>query len=116
MNGPHSSMLTRRVLYFGLLACLVALTALGIQPIQSGSALAESNREADVPGEEPGEEEVKPDGGIPFRRRSTILSPTIEALPERLEEFDRFSKTPILLSTCAAVCDARNGFGGPLRL
>jgi hypothetical protein len=109
-------MLTRRAPYFGFLACLVAITTLVIQPIQSGSALAESNREADVPGEEPSEEEVKPDGGIPFRRRSTVLIPTIAVLPERLEEFDRFSKTPILLSARAAVRDARNGFGGPLRL
>jgi hypothetical protein len=109
-------MLTRRDLYFGLLACLVAITALGIQPMRSGSALAGPNRETDAPTEEPGEEDVKPDSGIPVRRRGTVLIPTFEILPERLDEFGRSTQSPIFLSTRAAVRDAHNGFGGPLRL
>ena len=108
-------MLTRRIPYLGLLACLVTTTALGWQPALLGKAFIEQETEADAPGEEPGEEESKCDTGIPVRRRGTVLVPPVaELLQIERRESNRSFTQPI--ASCAAVCGNHNGFGGPLRL
>jgi hypothetical protein len=108
-------MLTRRVAHLGLLACLVATTALGLQPALLRSAFIESETEADGPGEEPGEEESKSDTGIPVRRRGTVLFPPMELLSLERRESNRSIMLPVP-SSLAAVSGNRNGYGGPLRL
>src|SRR5688572_11783894 len=70
-------MLTRHALYFGLLACLVALLALGSLPVRIDKLAADQRGPAEqAPGEEPGDEERESEQEskevFPLRRRIAV--------------------------------------------
>ena len=109
-------MLTRRIAYLGLLACLVTATALGVQPGRTGSLFVEQESESDAPAEESSEKEIESECGFPVRRRNAALVLAIKALPVEVDQPPRSVKVPPSFSCPGAPQSARNGFGGPLRL
>lgn len=109
-------MLTSRAAYFGLIVCLATTTVLGMQPQLIGIALVEPESGTDSPTEEPGEEKVKSDSGIPLRRRGTFLVLPVEVLSVKRRESVRTASCSLVASAHAAAFSAHNGFGGPLRL
>ena len=109
-------MLTRRVVYLGLLICLVTTTALGMHPKRMGSVLLEQEIEADDAMEESGEEEVEADAGFLVRRRGTALIFGVEVQPLDLRVPPRSLGSSVLVSCHARPFAEHNGFGGPLRL
>ena len=116
-------MLSRQTAYYGLLACLVSLLALGSLPHRIGKLAAEQRGPAErAPGEEPGDEEreseQRPEEVFPIRNGISPGRPAKEA--------SRLLLTASLQSRGRVSCDAprrmsaehaaRNGVGGPLRL
>src|SRR6185295_1237638 len=116
-------MLSRRTAYHGLLACLVALLALGVQPLRAGKVAAEEQGTSEkAPAEEPADEEEEAEEEseeiTPIRRKVLVwLHATGEcryvaaaSCASPPHDFNSFA--PRLCRELAA----RNGIGGPLRL
>ena len=116
-------MLSRHTAYYGLLASLMALFALGLQPLRVGKlAAAERGTSEKGPVEEPADEEEEAEEQseevTPIRRKvlvwlkasgeSRFVSTTTSESPKH----SSFSLAPRLSRELAA----RNGIGGPLRL
>jgi len=116
-------MLSRRTPYYGLLACLVALFALGSLPMHLGKLAVDQGGHAEqVPGEEPGDEERESEQEseevVPLRRRAPISyhvqreSRFVQAASSQ----NRSGVSLAALSGMSAERAAHNGVGGPLRL
>ncbi len=116
--------------YYGLLICLVALLALGLQPLRFGKASVAQRNTKEAPVEESGDEEPEPKSeseseseteskiDSPIRRRSlTVLLATdqVSELAETISPF-KLSRTRISTLLLRDEQSARNGIGGPLRL
>jgi hypothetical protein len=109
-------MLTRRLAYLGLLLCLVATTALGVQPKRAESTFVEQEAEADAPAGESGEEEIEGESGILLFRRRTALDITLTVMTGAPSESPRSEDVCELPTRHQLGLASRNGFGGPLRL
>ena len=116
-------MQSRQTAYYGLLACLVALLALGSLPLRIGKLAAEQRGPAErAPGEEPGDQERESEQEskevVPLRRRVAVW--------RHAQRESRFALTASPQNRCVVSYDAlprlsgehaaRNGVGGPLRL
>jgi hypothetical protein len=115
-------MLSRKTAYYGLLACLVPLLALGSLPSRIGK-LAEQRGPAErAPGEEPGDEEreSEPESKeiAPLRRRISVWhqAPVESRFPRREPSHDLRVVSYDALPSLSGEQAARNGIGGPLRL
>lgn len=116
-------MLSRQTAYHGLLACLVTLLALGVQPLRAGKLAAEEQGTSEkAPAEEPADEEEEaekePEETTPIRRKVLVwLHATgegryVAANSSQSRPHNSNSFAPRLSREHAA----RNGVGGPLRL
>ncbi len=114
-------MLSQRTAYYGLLTCLVALLALGLQPLRPGKLSAvPQNFSQEAPDRESGDEEEETEEAseeIATLRRNAGVN-----LPARDESISLAAERPVsprqAPSPFALSCEhaARNGIGGPLRL
>ena len=116
-------MLSRHIAYHGLLICLVALLALGLQPFRAGKWTSEQRGPSEkAPSGEPAEEEEEAEEEseeiTPIRRKvlvwlhasgeSRFVAATVFSSPPRT--------SPTFAPRLAREQAARNGIGGPLRL
>lgn len=116
-------MLSRHIAYDTLLACLVALLALGLQPIRAGKLMSDQRGNSEkAPSGEPAEEEEEAEEEseevTPIRRKVLIW---LHASGE-----SRFvaavvcnsppQNSPWFAPRLSREQTARNGIGGPLRL
>lgn len=123
-------MCLRKTANYGLNFCLVALLALGLQPLRIDKASVAQRNTKEAPTEESGDEESKSESesesesepeskiGSPIRRRSlTVLLATDQTseLAETISPF-KLTRTQFLASHLRDEQSARNGIGGPLRL
>ncbi|MCE9529431.1 MAG: hypothetical protein K8R36_25560 [Planctomycetales bacterium] len=116
-------MLSRHVAYYGLLICLVALLALGLQPFRAGKLTLEQRGTSEkAPSGEPTEEEEEAEEEsesiTPIRRKVLVW---LHASGEcRFVAAAVFNSSPHISRSFAPhlSCEqsARNGIGGPLRL
>jgi hypothetical protein len=119
-------MLSRHIAYYSLLACLVALLALGLQPFRAGKLTSEQRGTSEKapsgePAEEEEEEEKAEEGSeeiTPIRRKVLVW---LHASGEsRFVAAAGFNSSPHISRSFAPhlSCEqtARNGIGGPLRL
>jgi hypothetical protein len=115
-------MLSRQTAYHGLLACLVALLSLGLQPLRAGKLTAEGRGNSEqVPVEEPGDEEgeaeTQSEESPPFRRKVLVW---LRASGDCRYVAATSSESPQSSNSLAPGLfrehTARNGMGGPLRL
>jgi len=121
LSVKFSLMLSRRAAYYGLLICLIALLALGTQPLRAGrQAMAQHGSSQDAPeqdGDE--EEEVEEESEVPLLRRKVLIWHHVggESLLTRAEVAlspRRFAPSPTPSGNSELT--ARNGIGGPLHL
>ncbi|MGI8981860.1 MAG: hypothetical protein ACR2FY_21730 [Pirellulaceae bacterium] len=116
-------MQSRQVAYYGLLACLVALLALGSLPLRIGRLTAEQRGPAErAPGEEPGDEERESEQAseqvVPLRRRVAAWHQAKgeSRFAQAAASQNRSGVSHAALPRIFAEHAARNGVGGPLRL
>ena len=121
LSVKFSLMLSRRAAYYGLLICLIALLALGMQPLRAGKWIAAQQESSqDAPEENGDEEEVEEESEeVPLLRRKVLIWHHVggESLLTRAEVAlspRRFAPSPA--PSCSSELAARNGIGGPLRL
>jgi hypothetical protein len=116
-------MRSRQTAYYGLLACLVALFALGLQPLRVGKWTAQERGNSEkAPAEEPADEEEEAEEEseeiTPIRRKVLVwLHATGEC--RYVAAASCASPPQIFNSFAPRLCRelaARNGIGGPLRL
>lgn len=116
-------MLSRHTTYCGLLACLVALLALGVQPIRVGKLLAEEQGtsekgNAEEPADEEEEAEKESEEITPIRRKVLVwisVRGECRYIAATLSE-SQPQDSNLLAPRLSREHAARNGVGGPLRL
>lgn len=111
--------------YYGLLICLVALLALGLQPLRFGKASVAQRNTKEAPAEEPGDEEPESESeseteskiDSPIRRRTLTVLLAIDQDSQLAETISPLNlRTHVFSPLLRDELSARNGFGGPLRL
>jgi hypothetical protein len=106
-----------RFLYLGLLTCVVATTALGMQPKWLVSVPGEQETETDSPTEESGEEEIESTSGLPICRRNTVPAAAIKdfgGTTLRVPQSSPKTREPVISPRRRYA--EHNGFGGNMRL
>lgn len=116
----------RNTAYYGLLVCLVALLALGLQPLRFGKASVAQRNTKEAPAEESGDEEPESESeseteskiDSPIRRRTLTVLLATDQDSDLAETISRLTLSPTLVfaSLLRDEHSARNGIGGPLRL
>jgi len=116
-------MLSRHIANYSLLACLVALLALGLQPLRAGKLTAEQRETSEkAPSGEPTEEEEEAEEEsetiTPVRRKVLVWLHT--SGESRFVAAAVVNSAPHISRSFAPRLSreqtARNGIGGPLRL
>ncbi|MFN0018114.1 MAG: hypothetical protein ACKVP0_07645 [Pirellulaceae bacterium] len=115
-------MLSRHIANYSLLACLVALLALGLQPLRAGKLTPDQRGTSEkAPSGEPTEEEEAEEESetiTPVRRKVLVW---LHAGGEsRFVAAEVVNSSPLISRSIAPRLareqSARNGIGGPLRL
>jgi hypothetical protein len=114
-------MLSRLIHRCWLLSCLIALLALGMQPLCAVTiAVAEHCAEESSPVEDPAEDEQESlsDEGAPLRRRNCAYPPTPLQFAATMGVSAQRPHATLRTAPphSRGEMDARNGLGGPLRL